>query len=305
MDVVYEQFRGKNNRVAASDVPSEPIRKATEDDTVYHATDLSEATNIDINNGYGIDMRPGQTLKSSFVCHSAFSDGFSCLCVKGGTLYSFLPGEWVFSPLLVIGDDTRMRYTAAAGRIYFTNGSVIGEYFNGVARLFGRPTDPNKGILPAGQAICFFRGHLYTFCDNILYESDTGKIGQYDLESGLKRFPEEGVLLAPCLNGLYAGTTKGVYFGEGSSFAKMPFVKVSEHRAFDLPVQYEDASQIDGLSMEGRYPVFMNSEGPCLGLPSGQIRQLPVERYKPAAGTTGASIIRKANGQHHYIAAYR
>lgn len=294
-------YHGINNKLDRDRIKGLPTR----DDPL---TELSAAVNVDLDDSGKPSVRDGFALHQAITgAHDGFSANGVCVYVRGGTLYRFVPATKVSTPLVDVGSDNKMRYWAHSDRIWFTNGVVIGEVKDGEASLFDLPTNATefKEMLPPGQAIAFFRGRLYTAVDEFLNMSDDVRLGRMDTEMGFKQFTGYIRLIAPTLDGLYVGTDKAVYFGQGATLHKMPFVKVSDCAALDVPVQYEEASAVKGLQIEGLFPFFTTEDGVCVGLPQGQLLNLTEDRYVMPFGTTGASMMREINGQVHYITAYR
>jgi len=299
LSVIYQGFYGINNRLPAERIKSIP----TDNDPL---TELTAAVNVDLDDSGKPSRRDGYALHQSIPgAHDGFAAYGVCIYVMGGVLYRFFPATKVSTPLVNVGNDSKMRYFPAIGRIFFTNDVVVGEVRDGVAALFGTTSVPFKAPLPAGQAIAHQKARLYVAKDKVLWISDVKPLSRVDLRHGFKQFPDPITLIAPSVDGVYVGTDKAIYFGQGGNPLKMPFLKVSDCAALDIPVQYEDATAVKGLQIEGVFPFFTTEDGVCVGLPQGQLLNLTEERYVMPAGTTGASMMREINGQVHYITAYR
>lgn len=290
-------FTGINNRL-----PADRIRTLPGEDG---RVDLSAAVNVNIEESGKMDRRDGFALSAAFPgAHSGVAHNGRCFCVKGGVMHGFVPGVWTFAPLLNVGNDERMAYTKGAGRLFFTNGAVIGEVVDGTPRLFGSTTVPFKAPLPAGQAIGHHKARLYVAKGDIVWISDAKPLSRIDRRYGAKPFPNKVMMIAPSVDGIYIGTERAVYFGPGGNPLKMPFTKVSDYGALAIPPEYVDASGISGLQVQGVFPVFATTDGVYIGLPQGQAMKLSRD-YVMGSGTTGAATIRTINGQDKYIAVYR
>lgn len=296
---VFPGWTGINNRDRRWE-----LKVPTKDDP---RSDLSGAQNVDLDDSGFPSMRLGVDLVLSIQgAHSGFSAYGCSVFVKGAVLYRFNPGTRMATALCRVGVDSKMRYFAGAGRIFFTNQVIIGEVVDGAARVFddSRVSD-DLSPLPAGQAIAFFKGKLLTFEDNVLNESIPGHLSVMEAEGGFKQFPETGRVIAPSVDGLYAGTENGIYFGAGSGLGKMPFVLVGNFGAKDVPVQYVDATAINGMRIEGRFPLITTDDGVCLGLPQGQLYNLTRKRFVMPGGTSGSSVLLNKNGSLLFITSYR
>lgn len=292
-------FTGINNRLPADRIKSTPT-----DDLPF--VDLSAAVNVDLDDSGKPSRRDGYALHQAIAgAHDGFSAYGICVYVKGGILYRFVPVTKVSTPLASVGNDSKMRYFPAIGRIFFSNDVVVGEVRDGTGALFGTPSVAFKAPLPAGQAIAHHKARLYVAKDKVLWISDVKPLSRVDLRYGFKQFPDPIRFIAPSVDGVYIGTDKAMFFGPGGNPLKMPFVKVSDAGGKDVPVQCLDASAIKGLQIEGVFPIFTTDDGVCMGLPQGQLLNLTEDKYVMPAGTTGASMMRDIDGQVHYIAAFR
>jgi len=296
--IIIYGFNGINNRV-----PAERIRTMPGESGLV---DLAAAVNVDLDDSGKPSLRPGFALFQPITgAHDGFAAYGACVYVKGGILYRFVPETKVSTPLIGVGSDNRMVYCAAAGRIFFSNSTVIGEVRDGIAALFGITSVPFKAQLPAGQAIGHHKARLYSAVGNVLWVSDVKPLSRVDLRHGFKQFPDPIRVIAPGPEGVYVGTDKAIFYGQGGNPLKMPMVKVASCGAKNIPVQYWDADTVKGLQITGSFPVFVTDDGACMGLPQGQIYNITDERYVMPAGTTGASMVRTINGQTHYITAFR
>lgn len=301
-EITYAGWTGTNNRDELWE-----LKQPTKDDP---RSDLSATQNIDLDDKGLPSMRDGfDLLVAANKPHSGYSALGVFVYVRAGVLYRFYPSDKTYVPLLNVYGDTKMRYWTAAGRTFFTNGIVIGEIVDGTATLFEDADIPNKEMIWPGQAIAFFRGRLYTFTDDVMSMSNETHVARMDSEGSFKWFPENGRVIAPCSSetsaGIFAGTEKAIYYGEGSTFAKMAFIKVADFAAKDIPIQYIEAMRINGLKIEGSFPLITTDAGICLGLPQGQLFNLTEDKFVMPPGSSGTSVLRIRNGVTHYITAYR
>lgn len=301
-EITYAGWTGTNNKNELWE-----LKLPTKDDP---RSDLSATQNIDLDDRGLPSTRDGYALFGPMVgAHSGYSSSGVFVYVRKGVMYRFYPASKTSVPLVGVGNDNKMRYCDGAGRIFFTNGVVIGEISDGSARLFAAPDNDLKEMTPPGQAIAFFRGRLWTFFEELLCMSDDTHLARTDSEAGFQPFTEPGRVIAPMSSeqscGIYVGTEKALYYGEGAVITKMAFIKVLDAPVKDVPIQYVDAFRVYGLKTEGRFPLIHTDAGVCLGLPLGQTINLTEEKFEMPSGTTGASMIRKKGQQHFYISVYR
>jgi hypothetical protein len=297
--IMITGFAGINNKS-----PAHRIQGPTKQNTIV---DLVTGENFDLDNSGRAVLRDGyDNIMALTGCHSGYSFGGVFLLVKSGTLCRFYPETLAITPLVNVGNDNKMRYWPAAGRIFFTNGTVIGEVKDGTATLFPETTTAFKAKMKVGQAIAHYRGRLYVAQGKVMWTSDVKPLYRTDLRHGFKQFPDNVRVIAPTTDGLYVGTEKACYFLGGLNPLKMSQVKISDGPVKDLPVVYIAADKIKGLNIEGSFPLIMTDDGLNIGLPQGNLLNLTQERHLPPDGISGTAILKQDTlGQFHYITAYR
>lgn len=297
--ISIQGFSGINNKL-----PAHRIRFATPD---VPTVELTVCRNIDLDNSERAVMRQGYTrIVTVSGCHSGYGALGTFLYVLNSILYQFSPATLASLPLLNVQSNQPMKYCIGGGKVFFTNGAVIGEYHNGQASLFPTTDKPFKTILPAGNAIAYFKGRLYVFRGNTLWISDVKPYNRTDLRYGFKQFPAKGVTIAPTIDGIYAATEKAVYWLGGTNPLKMTLRQVSDRPGIDAPVQFVEADRFKGIDFDGIVPVITTIDGISAGLPGGTLLNLTNDRYIMPTGTQGAAMIRIDDyGQFHYVTAYR
>lgn len=295
--MLIQGFAGINNK--------KPPTRLKMPDRTDPSCEMVSCTDYDIEDSLSLRVRQGF---ARVVALSGSHSGYGALglfiYVRGGVLYSFNPNTLASTVLLNLGSDARVRYFTGAGRIFITNGSVIGKIRNGAASLFSYTPAPFKGALPAGQALCHYKARLWVAQGSTVWISDVKPYSRVDLRYGFKQFPERVVTLAPTTDGIYVGTERSIYFLGGANPLKMTLTKVTNYGAIDAPVWFKDG--VEGINAEGVLPVFLTTDGVCAGAPGGALVNLTETKYRPAAGAEGATLLRdNAYDQTHFIGVMR
>jgi hypothetical protein len=143
----------------------------------FDPTDLSVATNVNIDNSGGIALRDGYTLVPTVAAgakHSAWSDdtGTIGLYVMGSSLYSM--NAYLTSTAVMTGltPGLRMAYWRVLNRVYFSNGAQTGVFENGAVRSWGlTPPTAASATITVGQMLAGSYQYTMTFMRNDGQES--------------------------------------------------------------------------------------------------------------------------------------
>lgn len=140
-DVVsYAEFTGLRNDIA-------PER--------FDATDLSIATNVDLDKSRRAKRRAGSTLRLAQPTHSLWAAGALAFCASAGTLYAL--GADLSTTALRTGlSGDPVSFARVGDAVYFSDGTDTGVIENGSARSWGLETPsvmalPVAGDLPPGR----------------------------------------------------------------------------------------------------------------------------------------------------------
>ena len=256
--------------------------------------------NVDISTQYSVSIREGNTLELFMVgIHSLWAEGDICLFVSGNNLYqlssSYTP-TLLYSGLIA---NTRMTYVKVNDRIYMTNGFFVGYYSSSAISALPSPVQKYKLPLPAGKFIRYYRGCLYVARGNVLYISDA-LCDHYDIRIGYRAFSGDITLLEAVDDGLYVsdGCT---WFISGKGADEFERHKVVNEDAIPYTaavITGEDVGE-DGISETVVF--WVSTAGICVGMNRGKIKFITRGKYSIPSGNQGCSMIRKQNGQVHYI----
>lgn len=294
--ITIRAYNGINTRVSPWRA-TQPVRDRNgwSDDV-----DFIAASNIHIDDRKLLETREGYSLFSAMSGgKSAYSVPEGILFLLRGVLCLFDPPTKAISPLLNIGGE-RVAYTTGAGRVFFTNGVVCGEYLRVAARLFGVTSVPFKATLPAGTTIAHHKARLYVGRGKELWVSDAKPLSRTDLRYGFKQFPEVIRVVASCADGLLVGTDTAVYYAPGGNPLKMPFTRIANYGAKEVPPQVLPAGDL-GFDSKGLFTLIATDEGVLACGPNGQYKNLTEDRYVMPEGLRGTSLLRRTATTTQYI----
>ena len=126
------------------------------------------------------------------------------------------------SPIVGLAVSDPVVWASLDANVYWSNGTEAGLLVAGVLMPWGTYTYPAASEAarfqgpPAGTVMCGFAGRVWIGVGSLLYFS-TGDDAQFlDSAGGYLEMPAEITMLAPVDDGLYVGTTAGVWFLAGT-----------------------------------------------------------------------------------------
>lgn len=263
---------------------------------------LSEANNVDIDLSGAIRRRAGYTKLSDGLCHSLFSCGTYGYCVLNGNL-CYIDSTLAVSVIKNIGNFKTvyaLNFDGTDERVFFTNGVVTGILYG--LQVFPWVPSPYVGvnstkaqiteympIVPPGQVLRIYNGHMYIARNNILYASEPFAYSWFD-EKAAFVFEDRIVLVQGVVSGLYVATNKAVYFLAGSDPREFSLVKVYDYGAVEGTDQVVTAASLN-LEAQGDAILFASTQGLCVGLPTGLVLNFTKAFIAFPQVSIGASLI--------------
>ena len=272
---------------------------------------LKTAINVDIDSNRMLHRRPGRSKVYSgtprcFWPQTDVGVEFS-LFLEGGSLKQFNP-DYSTPITLLTGLDIKadMDFVYVNGRVYYTNGTVIGYIKDGVATAFPSPASSKqfKRILKAGTYIEYYRSRLYTAIGNVLSFSDAVRTYRMDNRHPAKQFDGNITMMRSVNDGMYVSAGKFTYFLHGVSPEKMSPVKVTDSPAFPGSGVKVGAQKI-APGGAGQAVYWESKEGVFLGLAGGVTKNLTWNKFRPKIiPNRTSSMYRDDGGYGQYICTY-
>lgn len=183
----FYAFAGIRNTLSSERLERSTRQKGGSD----QRTDLTDAVNIDLDSSGRASRRAGQTQVQAGDCHSIWAEDNHCLFMRDGGLFQM---NEAYATRQLAGGLTNQtaRYVSVNDRVYWSNGTQNGVFYNGRNHLWGMQIPEYQpdaqtiaGQMPAGTyqyAMTHLRG------DGL--ESGTGMAVRADLgaAAGLRFF---------------------------------------------------------------------------------------------------------------------
>jgi hypothetical protein len=278
---------------------------------------LRRALNVDLTaEGHPL-RRQGYARARAGFAHSAWysRELRRFFAVVDGQLLS---GETAatLSPFQNVNRYLRMSYAEHAGAVYFTNGADSGKYGADGAGIWpdsskvpARPATDEDGtgelvgveykhyhtVLPIGQLVISHSGRLWVARDDTIHIAHAMTVDYYRPATEIIQQPRYIDMMLPVPGGVFVGDATSIRFIQGTD----PFDVTQTHvyasgvvkGAYALIPGEKFGAEVD------KVPVWWCRDGTlCLGMPTGQVRQLTRDRLAVAEFTTGAVSLREREG---------
>jgi hypothetical protein len=156
---------------------------------------------------------------------------------------------------------------------------------------------------PAGQCLTYHRGRIFIASGAFLYATVPLSYGLCDLRDYIAVDDSLIRFLIGVEHGLYIGTEQAVYFLAGDKLEELALTVVVGAPAVARSAVGAEGVLVTGdASMAGQQvAVFATALGIYLGTESGEVVNFTSERYRFAAGSTGAAIFRQGSALRQYL----
>lgn len=260
---VFRRSLGLNNAVEAHRL------KYNKDESCNFA----EAVNIIIDDNGSFKRRFGIEKLHNAGSHSIWASGEFCFFVSGGSLYRVKLDGTVVLVTSGIG-DIPMYFSVMHGKVYCSNGFVRliltdTTVTNWVANVPAQMKDDNRilGMLAGFTKMTVHGGRLFVLVGNVLWQSEPGNPGCFDLAHGAIPFAEVHDFVSVG-SGMYISCEDGIVYLEG--YAKENFQRkiVYSKKAVPGTMTTIDGSDVgDGVTTEfyGVTAVWVSDNGVCFG----------------------------------------
>lgn len=298
------------------------------------ADDLWRATNIDLDDTGKAHRRRGYTLVAAGSFHSLFTSETQTVYGVVNDVLSVINPDYSTLPLLDgVGDSywsggLGLDYEQVGTNIYFTGASVAGiiETGNQVVVSWGPPDDfwlspvvnPTAslpairgrlmGPPPRASFNTSYNGRMYLGQGRTVWATELYLFNLIDKTRNFVQFEGDVTMLATVADGIYVGTTEGLWFLAGPSF---PLKRV---RVMDSPVLPRSMCYVPAelanppqVGTDADTPVevsimFQTPRGVCVAMDGGKTLNLTESKFFFPQAQRSAAFFRRQDGMNQYIA---
>lgn len=292
--IIFQGTHGLNTKI-------DPARLGRKNNIL----DLAVAGDVDISDTGRISRRKGYTQQTEVASHSLFCEGGDCLFIAGTGLYQLHP-DYTSSLVTTVTSGLTMDYAQVNGQIYYCNGADKGIVRNGQysawekGTYYGPDTHRTLSNPPIGTMVEYYRNRLYVVQKNVLWYSEPGAYGAFDLARGFFMYPTDIRLVVAVDDGIYLSDSTTHYFLKGNTPQEFEQITLANYPAitgtdstfngqlvFD---RYEGARIIDGA---GKAALWLSNEGICYGGPGGFLNVTQDKIAGFPDGLTGSGLVHK------------
>lgn len=156
---------------------------------------------------------------------------------------------------------------------------------------------------PAGQLIAYYRGVMFVAVGDVIYPSEPFDYERFDLR---KYIPCAGrvTLLASMTDkeltdagrssGFFIGTDRSCGVLVGSSPADFQYIPKTDYGAIPGAVDSVDAALFDASLTTRALPMWLTTQGVCVGMPDMSVQNLTRTKFGSSADTPGAAVLQAA-----------
>jgi hypothetical protein len=190
--------------------------------------------------------------------------------------------------------------------LVLSNDTLSAYYQNDTSELNTPLMNQFMGPPPAGQLIAYYHGRLFVAVDDTLYFSEPYALELFDLRNYMQLDGRISLLAtmedkSGTDSGFFVGTDRSCGVLVGSDPDAFQYIPKTDYGAVIGAIDYVDGSLFGDDSAGARpLPVWLTTQGLCVGMPSLEIKNLTRTRYGfPASGRGAAQF---QDGPNRFIA---
>ena len=287
-------------RFSGIDNITDPLKLRPDGRSAYFTVGL----NVDLDDEKRILRRSGYSRKISGSFHSLWSREDRCYAVKDTSLVRVNDDYSTDVVISQVDPFARVSYFYQAGRIYLTNGNIIGYIDESdVFRTFSSISQRYKDPMPPGQLLCFYKNRLLVARDNLIIASDAEVPHYYDIRTNKRPMKGRITMLMPVTDGVFFSADAATHFAGCDDFLKSRRIKKTNSAAIEGTAAFLDGEEIGEADL-GTAVLWTSREGVFIGAPGGRVKNLTWDHYVMDNATLGAAIVRDDLPFVQYLSTY-
>jgi hypothetical protein len=292
------------------------------------ADELQRATNVDIDDAGQLRRRRGYALSIAGAWHSIKGPlAGKAYGVKDGALGTIRPGPSFYTLGIAVG-NAPVCFTEVNDEVYFSSRDASGvitlaETVLPWGNTAGQgawlspvytPTDTLGevggtllGDPPKATQIEAYKGRIYLAEGKTLWATELYRYHYVDRTGGFMQFEHDITLVMSVGDGLYVGTTGGMYFLQGV-FGSFKLQQLTTAAVIPGSGVVAPAERVHPQAQNGPVPVStaivcLTDDGVLAGFDSGTTFNLTRDHVLLPAGVAAAGLFRQDAGVTSYVAA--
>lgn len=288
--------------------------------------DLERAINVDLDDSGQARRRRGYRSLLASAHHSLRTVGDRTFVVREGIL-GRLREDYSFTSIIAVG-IAPVAYIEVNGEVYFSNSEASGVIDDGDTVLpWGKTDGQNRWVSPVFsptdtlgavggrllgdpvRATCLesFKGRIYLGAGKTLWATELYNYHFVDKTKNYMQFEHQITMLGAVDNGIYVGTTDGLYFIQGI-LGQFKLSQINGDPVLPGSSQVVPSELVHPQARNQPMPsstavVFMSRGGVMAGFDNGTCYNLTSGTIEFPRGVNAASLFRQDSGASTYIAA--
>lgn len=296
--------------------------------------DLVRAINIDLDDAGQISRRRGFIKKVCGNAHSPFQtfQGITLLVLDGAL--GILNPDYSFTSLQTgIGSDPAkgtppLAYAQVGDTVYYSgvansgkidlDAKTVSAWGTGEDLWLSPVVNPTAtlpavagrllGPPPLATTLAYFNGRIYMGVGSTLWATVLYTYDYVDKTAGFKQFEAPITMIGAVGDGVYVGTTEGLWFLTGPQYSEMKRTRVMDSPVIPgsmviIPAELGNPPQI---SRQADEPVqvalaFLTNNGFCVAQDGGQTYNLTESKLFMPNSASAAAMYRRMDGVNQYI----
>jgi hypothetical protein len=288
--------------------------------------DLAQAVNVDLDDDGQLHRRRGRVQVATGDFHSLWNanDG-TVYGVKDNDLGIVRP-DYSFSTVYPNVGEATIAYCQINDEIFFSNAYCNGviTHSQGVVNDWGPAQDfwlspvvnPTAtlpaiagrlmGAPPLATILGYYNGRIYLATGRMLWATDFQLYHLVNKTRGFIQFEDEITMVGVVADGVYVGTTQGLWFLGGGSFETLKRVRSMDSPVIPGSMVYIPAELANPHRPADATPVevsvaFMTTRGFCVGQDGGQCLNMTEANFFFPEAVRASAFFRRQDGMNQYI----
>lgn len=299
--------------------------------------DLLRAQNIYLDDVGQAHRRRGVTLQLAGNAHSAFTSSTGVTLLVLNQTLGVLGANYAFTSVLPgiatdpqLGSGLGLAYAQVGDNVYYSGPAESGIFNLPSLTVSAWGSEPDMWLSPvvnptstlpaiAGKLIgkppfasflAPWHGRIYLGVGSVLWATELYLYNFVDRNAGFKQFEASITMVAAVSDGVYVGTTEGLYFLSGPTFAELGLLRVMDSGVIPgsmvyIPGELGNPPQVPtGADTQVEVAImFMSTTGACVAADGGKVINMTESKIVFPGAQSGASMYRRMDGVNQFVSA--
>ncbi len=290
--------------------------------------ELETARNVDLDDAGQLHRRRGFRRVATGNFHSLFESQSGVVYGVKNNALGIVNPDWTFYALRYGLGPNRLAYTQVGPTIYYSSGADSGQIdvVTGIVNDWGArtsagiwdspvtiPTDTLPEIRgrllgkpPLATSLAYFNGRIYLGSGPVVWATSLYLYDYVDKTKNYLYFEADITFIGAVTDGIYVGTTAGVWFLSGA-FNEMRRVPITSYAGIpgslvSIPAELANPRELVSLDNSKNAVIFLTSHGLMAGFDSGYTFNLTQTRVWFPDAMSAAPMFRQQDGINQYVA---